>query len=109
MKSWGRRSASPLLTLHAAPGLPLGFGCVAFSDGSFPDFPRCDQRPHGYFFGNEMLPSCFNNQGGDPFLYQIYRRWSVSQHDIQKHSILWTGDVLSTAAVIECTLICKPM
>ena len=59
---------------------PSGFGCVGFSDESFPGFPTFPVVTwrHLDMFDNSLFPDCFINQDGDPFLFQLYRRWNCS-------------------------------
>lgn len=60
--------------------LPFGIGCVAFRDTSFnvfPTFPVMHRR-HFDVFGRLFHP-VFVNQHGDPFLFEVYRRWGASQ------------------------------
>ncbi|PCH41547.1 glycosyltransferase family 2 protein [Wolfiporia cocos MD-104 SS10] len=61
-------------------GVPFGFGCVAFTDTSFPGMPTFPilHRTHLDIFGGEVIPDCFINQDGDPFLFQLYRRFGCS-------------------------------
>ncbi|EDQ85412.1 uncharacterized protein MONBRDRAFT_38874 [Monosiga brevicollis MX1] len=61
--------------------LPLGFGCVAFDDVSFPGFPTFPvvSRTHMEIFGGEILPDFFINQDGDPYLFQLYRPWQACE------------------------------
>ncbi|KIM37632.1 glycosyltransferase family 2 protein [Hebeloma cylindrosporum] len=61
-------------------GVPHGFGCVAFTDTTFPGMPTFPiiHRTHMDIFGGEVIPDVFINQDGDPFLFQIYRRWGCS-------------------------------
>lgn len=60
--------------------LPHGVGCVAFTDTSFPGMPTFPvvHRTHLDIFHGEVVPDAFTNQDGDPFLYQLYRRWGAS-------------------------------
>ena len=55
---------------------PFGFGCVAIRDKSFPVFPTFPviHRTHFDIF-EELFPEQFNNQHGDPYLFEIYRRF----------------------------------
>ncbi|TBU27690.1 NAD-dependent epimerase/dehydratase [Dichomitus squalens] len=66
--------------LAAAESVPHGVGCVAFTDTSFPGFPTFPvvHRTHLEIFGGDVIPDGFTNQDGDPFLYQLYRRWGCS-------------------------------
>ena len=64
--------------IAAERGLPFGCGCVAVRDRSFscfPTFPVLHQY-HLEAFG-ELFPSEFINQHGDPFLFELYRRWGA--------------------------------
>jgi glycosyltransferase involved in cell wall biosynthesis len=56
-----------------------GFGCVAFTDTSFPGMPTFPivSKVHMDLFG-EVVPDCFINQDGDPYLFQLYRRFGSS-------------------------------
>jgi LPS sulfotransferase NodH/glycosyltransferase involved in cell wall biosynthesis len=60
-------------------GLPLGAACVALRDASFPAFPTFPvvHRFHFETFG-ELFPDEFFNQHGDPFLFQLYRRFGAA-------------------------------
>ncbi|KAI9063492.1 glycosyltransferase family 2 protein [Trametes sanguinea] len=62
-------------------GVPHGIGCVAFTDTSFPGMPTFPaiHRTHMDIFDGDVIPSCFTNQDGDPFLFQLYRRWGCSK------------------------------
>ncbi|KAI1785327.1 NAD-dependent epimerase/dehydratase [Ganoderma leucocontextum] len=66
--------------LSAAEGVPHGIGCVAFADTAFPGMPTFPviHRTHLEIFGGEVIPDIFTNQDGDPFLFQLYRRWGCS-------------------------------
>ncbi|RPD62101.1 NAD-dependent epimerase/dehydratase [Lentinus tigrinus ALCF2SS1-7] len=66
--------------LSAQDGLPHGVGCVAFTDTSFPGMPTFPvvHRSHLDIFGGDVIPNSFTNQDGDPFLFQLYRRWGAS-------------------------------
>ncbi|KAI0030632.1 glycosyltransferase family 2 protein [Vararia minispora EC-137] len=60
---------------------PAGFGCVAFTDKSFPGMPTFPivSATHMEIFEGEVVPPIFKNQDGDPFLFQLYRRWGCSR------------------------------
>ncbi|KAM5532665.1 hypothetical protein V8D89_013709 [Ganoderma adspersum] len=66
--------------LSEAEGVPHGIGCVAFTDTSFPGMPTFPviHRTHLRIFGGEVIPDVFTNQDGDPFLFELYRRWGCS-------------------------------
>ncbi|CAG8443439.1 10934_t:CDS:2 [Funneliformis caledonium] len=94
--------------------VPCGFGCVTFDDTSFPGFPTFPVmgRVHLDIFNGDMFPrEKFQNQDGDPYLFQTYRRWgcSVMLHDVKiqnfvggsqapryerKHHPEWSFDIL---------------
>ncbi|RIA89158.1 glycosyltransferase family 2 protein [Glomus cerebriforme] len=61
--------------------VPCGFGCVTFTDTSFHGFPTFPVigRVHLDIFNGDVLPmNTFQNQDGDPYLFQTYRRWGCS-------------------------------
>ncbi|KAI0676709.1 NAD-dependent epimerase/dehydratase [Trametes maxima] len=62
-------------------GVPQGIGCVAFTDTSFPGMPTFPaiHRTHMDIFSGEVVPDSFTNQDGDPFLFQLYRRWGCAR------------------------------
>ena len=55
-----------------------GFGCVAFTNTSFPEptFPIVSTF-HMDLFG-EVIPDCFIDQDGHTYLFQLYRRFGRS-------------------------------
>lgn len=95
--------------------LPFGFGCVAIRDKSFPCFPTFPviHRTHLEIFGSSLFPKPFINQHGDPFLFEIYRRWGASCYTAsstltnsiggfgearyRKANIHWQGEILTRA------------
>lgn len=95
--------------------LPLGFGCIAFTDVTFPGMPTFPiiHRLHLDIFDGEVIPPSFINQDGDPYLFQLYRRWgssvmipcrvsngvggSNSARYEKYHAIDWTFDTLTNA------------
>ncbi|KIP05821.1 glycosyltransferase family 2 protein [Phlebiopsis gigantea 11061_1 CR5-6] len=72
---------SLLATTHEETGVPLGLGCVAFTDTTFPGMPTFPviHRTHMSIFDGQVVPDVFVNQDGDPFLYQLYRRFGCSR------------------------------
>ena len=63
-------------------GLPFGCACVAIRDRSyevFPTFPVI-HRDHLEAFDGELFPKEFRNQHGDPYLYELYRRWGAARY-----------------------------
>ena len=102
-------------TFHAVAretGLPLGAACVCLNDISFPGFPTFPviHRWHINVF-KTLLPKQFVNQGGDPYLYELYSRFNAAcfvsgcrlENTIggdgdaryRKHEICWQGQILS--------------
>ena len=61
-------------------GVPHGFGCVTFTDTTFPGMPTFPiiHRTHMDIFGGEVIPEIFINHDGDLYLFQLYRRWGCS-------------------------------
>jgi LPS sulfotransferase NodH len=97
-------------------GLPYGCAVVAVRDTSFPAFPTFPvfHKWHLDVFGDELFPRLFRNQHGDPFLWELYRRWGASRFAAKsslKNSIggsddarymkhgnfEWQGDLLTTS------------
>ena len=94
-----------------------GFGCVAFTDTSFPGMPTFPivSKVHMDLFG-EVIPDSFINQDGDPYLFQLYRRFGSSlmiQSRIQnnvggsenaryqkKHAVDWTFATLDSGTEV---------
>ena len=61
--------------------LPHGCACVALRDDSFEGFPTFPviHRFHMDAFHGQLFPPEFRNQHGDPFLFEIYRRFGASR------------------------------
>ncbi|TRM63934.1 glycosyltransferase family 2 protein [Schizophyllum amplum] len=61
--------------------VPQGFGCVAFTDMSFPGMPTFPvvHRTHMDMFNGEVVPDIFVNQDGDPYLFALYRKFGCSR------------------------------
>ncbi|KAJ3512025.1 hypothetical protein NLJ89_g3763 [Agrocybe chaxingu] len=80
-EGWMREAQEHFQNLASERGLPIGFGCVAFTDISFPGMPTFPiiHRTHMDIFKGEVIPDSFINQDGDPFLFQLYRRWNSSR------------------------------
>ena len=77
---WMRRVHEEFKRLQNEKGVPFGFGCVAFTDITFPGMPTFPvvHKTHMEIFGGLVIPEVFFNQDGDPFLFQLYRRWGCS-------------------------------
>ncbi|KAF8901610.1 hypothetical protein CPB85DRAFT_1439035 [Mucidula mucida] len=101
-------------------GAPLGFGCVAFEDVTFPGMPTFPivHRTHLDIFGGDVIPDVFVNQDGDPYLFQLYRRWgcatmvegmrlqnnvggSIAARYEKQWTAGWTHDILDRATTIS--------
>ncbi|THV02639.1 NAD-dependent epimerase/dehydratase [Dendrothele bispora CBS 962.96] len=79
-EGWMRKAHCEFGQLAEKQNVPLGFGCVAFTDISFPGMPTFPiiHRTHLDIFDGEVVPATFINQDGDPYLFQLYRRWGCS-------------------------------
>lgn len=62
-------------------GLPFGVGCVAIRDVSFESFPMFPvvHRDHLQIFGGRLFLRELTNQHGDPYLFELYRRWGAAR------------------------------
>ncbi|KAF5361462.1 hypothetical protein D9758_006181 [Tetrapyrgos nigripes] len=80
-EDWMRRTHSQFKQFSKKSDVPLGFGCVALTDISFPGIPTFPiiHRTHLDIFNGEVVPEVFINQGGDPYLFQLYRQWGCSE------------------------------
>ncbi|KAJ7175891.1 hypothetical protein C8R46DRAFT_73263 [Mycena filopes] len=79
-EDWMLRFHNKFAEIAHTEGVPLGFGCVAFTDSTFrgmPTFPVV-HRTHMDIFQGTVVPEEFVNQDGDPYLFQLYRRWGCS-------------------------------
>ena len=79
-QDWMNLIREEYTAIQSRRGVPFGFGCVAFDDTTFPAFPTFPvmHRKHMEIFDGLMLPDVFINQDGDPYLYDVYRRWGAS-------------------------------
>ncbi|KAK0475493.1 NAD-dependent epimerase/dehydratase [Armillaria novae-zelandiae] len=79
-EGWMAKIHSSFLSISRERCTPFGFGCVAFKDLSFPGMPTFPvvHRTHLDIFSGDVIPEIFVNQDGDPFLFQLYRRWGCS-------------------------------
>jgi glycosyltransferase involved in cell wall biosynthesis/LPS sulfotransferase NodH len=109
---WQQRIVRKFQEISIQQGLPLGAACVALKDQAFPGFPTFPvvHRWHVKNFGT-LLPKQFANQGGDPYLYELYARYGAAAFDIscrlentiggdgdaryKKHMIDWRRHILS--------------
>ncbi|CAE6448933.1 unnamed protein product [Rhizoctonia solani] len=79
-EGWMRIIHEEFKALSAHSGAPHGFGCVSFTDITFPGMPTFPviHRVHMDIFDGEVVPEIFINQDGDPYLFQLYRHFGVS-------------------------------
>ncbi|KAI0699816.1 glycosyltransferase family 2 protein [Cytidiella melzeri] len=79
-KAWPVLAHAAFEELSVRRGVPRGFGCVAFTDVSFPGMPTFPiiHRKHMDIFHGQVVPDVFVNQDGDPYLFQLYRRFGCS-------------------------------
>jgi nucleoside-diphosphate-sugar epimerase len=79
-RGWMSEVEAAFAEISAREGVPLGFGCVAFRDETFPGMPTFPviHRTHLDIFHGDVIPETFVNQDGDPYLYQLYRHWGAS-------------------------------
>lgn len=77
---WKPHIENSFRSMAVQNNMPFGVGCVAFRDTAFSMFPTFPviHRSHFDIFG-QLFPRDFVNQSGDPFLFEIYRRYGVSQ------------------------------
>ncbi|KAJ3537709.1 hypothetical protein NMY22_g5488 [Coprinellus aureogranulatus] len=80
-EGWTGKIHIEFLEIANDRGVPHGVGCVAFTDSTFPGMPTFPviHRRHMDTFEGEVIPDIFINQDGDPFLFQLYRRWNCSR------------------------------
>mmetsp|Transcript_9513 Transcript_9513/g.15820 ORF Transcript_9513/g.15820 Transcript_9513/m.15820 type:complete len:114 (-) Transcript_9513:90-431(-) len=78
-RQWQENVAMKFQQIAEANGIPFGAACVALCDLSFADFPTFPviHRWHVNTFGN-VLPRQFINQGGDPYLFELYSRFNAT-------------------------------
>jgi glycosyltransferase involved in cell wall biosynthesis len=109
--NWQEMVADKFSKVAKLTGLPFGAACVALNDESFPGFPTFPvvHRWHMQQF-QSLLPKQFINQGGDPYLFELYSRFNASSFAVdsrlkntiggddearyKKHEIAWKGQVL---------------
>lgn len=98
------------------------FGCVALNDVSSPGFPTFPVVTdiHMNIFDNVVVPEEFINQGGDPYIFALYRRFGAARfasdikmtNDVggvqlleddsycppryERRHIFWQGDILQS-------------
>ena len=90
--------------IERSTGQP-GFGCVALDDVSFPGFPTFPivGRSHVEIFGG-WAPSAFINQGADPWIFEVYRRFNSARFcDARVHNGIG-GDELNESRYVKHTI-----
>ena len=113
---WQTEAEGEFSNVAKKTGLPLGAACIALRDTSFPAFPTFPviHRFHLELFG-ELFPDEFKNQHGDPFLFELYRRFGAAsfaptasvcntvggsvaaRYGKEDSESVWHGEVLSRA------------
>lgn len=86
---WKGEIGDEFESLAASTGLPLGVACVPFRDmrfSVFPTFPVIHRRHFENF--NHLLPVEFINQHGDPFLFEVYRRFGTTSVHQRRGALL---------------------
>lgn len=109
---WQEHIVGRFQEIACSTGLPLGAACVALNDISFPGFPTFPvmHQRHVEQFGS-LLPKHFVNQGGDPYLYELYSRFNAAAFQVscrlnntiggdgaaryRKYRIKWRGQILT--------------
>ncbi|CAM9444379.1 unnamed protein product, partial [Heterosigma akashiwo] len=78
-KGWKQVVEQKFRNISDQMSLPFGLACVAFRDQAFPCFPTFPvvHKLHVDIFGC-LFPKEFINQHGDPYLFEIYRRWGAA-------------------------------
>jgi len=117
-EGWMRDTQAIFVQLATTAQTPFGFGCVAFTDLTFPGMPTFPiiHRTHMIIYEGDVLPDAFLNQDGDPFIFQLYRRWGCFQmfpcrisngvgggddcRYEKKHAEDWTYEVLDSATMV---------
>ena len=110
-KNWQQTVDNKFREISYHQKLPFGAGCVALYDESFPGFSTFPvvHRWHIEKFGT-ILPRQFVNQGGDPYLFDLYSRYNAADFATtcrlentiggdddaryKKYDINWKGQIL---------------
>lgn len=111
---WKGEIEGQFAEVSAARGLPFGVGVISFRDEAFDVFPTFPvmHKIHFEIFGT-LFPIEFINQHGDPFLFEIYRRFGASEFAYtatlnntiggktdarySKHNFNWQSNILTNA------------
>lgn len=105
--AWQEDVESCFASVAEQTGLPFGVACVAIRDASFPSFPTFPvvHRSHLEIFGGRLFPDELINQHGDPFLFEIYRRWGASRFTVNARLENRQGGANSSRYVKETTVV----
>jgi len=89
-KGWQDDVEDQFSRVASERGLPFGCACVAIQDTAFANFPTFPvvHKLHFEVF-DQLFPPAFRNQHGDPFLFELYRRWGASRFTV--HASLTNG------------------
>lgn len=116
-EGWMGDAHEEFINMATDENVPPGFGCIAFTDTTFPGMPTFPiiHRVHMEIFSGEVVPEIFVNQDGDPYLFQLYRRWGCSRmfgsrlrnslggsgtaRYAKQHAVDWTFETLDSATV----------
>jgi len=103
---WMEQCDQAFQKLAAETNTPQGFGCIAFTDLSFPGmptFPVLGATHYAIF--PEIFPDVFINQGADPYLFQLYRRWNAARMVTGmklRNTIGGSDEARYTKVTVEC-------
>lgn len=110
-KNWQSKVFHAFGCISKEQCLPFGAACVAMNDVTFSGFPTFPviHKWHVEKFGS-ILPRQFVNQGGDPYLFELYSRFNAArfattcrlQNTVggdgdaryKKYEINWRGQIL---------------
>lgn len=110
-KNWQVSVETKFHSISVEQGLVFGAACVALNDLAFPGFPTFPvvHRWHLDHF-DSILPRQFVNQGGDPYLFELYSRFNAAaflpqcrlkntidgddEARYKKYEINWKGQIL---------------
>ncbi|CAG8672143.1 7650_t:CDS:2 [Acaulospora morrowiae] len=78
--NWMSKIHNNFVKISEEKKVPRGFGCVAFTEATFPGFPTFPvmSKLHIDIFHGNPFPDMLTNQDADVFLFQLYRRWGCS-------------------------------
>ena len=113
-ENWKESIEATFNSICTQNNLPFGVACVAFEDVSFSGFPTFPviHRKHLDIFDGLLFPKALINQGGDPFLFALYKRFNASRFcygtklenliggkeeaRYKKHHMRWNNEFLTT-------------